>query len=100
MSVLEALFKPGSIAVVGASRQPGKIGYEILRNIKEYGYGGKVYPVNPQAKEILGFKVYPSISSIPDSIDMVVVSVPAHMVPDVIEEAGKKGAKVAVVISS
>jgi len=100
MSVLEALFKPGSIVVVGASRQPGKIGYEILRNIKEYGYGGKVYPVNPQAKEILGFKVYPSISSIPDSIDMVVVSVPAHMVPDVIEEAGKKGAKVAVVISS
>lgn len=100
MSVLEALFKPGSIAVVGASRQPGKIGYEILRNIKEYGYGGRVYPVNPQAKEILGFKVYPSISSIPDSVDMVVVSVPAHIVPDVIEEAGRKGAKVAVIISS
>lgn len=100
MNTLEALFKPGSIAVVGASRQPGKIGYEILRNIKEYGYNGRIYPVNPQAKEILGFRVYPSISSIPDSIDMVVVSVPAHMVPDIIEEAGKKGAKVAVVISS
>lgn len=100
MGTLEALFKPGSVAVVGASRQPGKIGYEILRNIKEYGYGGKVYPVNPQAKEILGFKAYPSVSSIPDNIDMVVVSVPAHMVPDVIEESGKKGAKVAVIISS
>ncbi|MGC8975512.1 MAG: acetate--CoA ligase family protein [Thermoprotei archaeon] len=100
MSTLEALFKPRSIAVVGASRQPGKIGYEILRNIKEYGYGGGVYPVNPQAKEILGFKVYPNITSIPDNIDMVVVSIPARIVPDVIEEAGKKGAKVAVVISS
>jgi len=100
MSTLEALFKPRSIAVVGASRQPGKIGYEILRNLKEYGYGGRIYPVNPQAKEILGLKAYPSISSIPDSVDMVVVSVPAHMVPDVIEEAGRKGVKVAVVISS
>ena len=100
MSTLEALFKPRSIAVVGASRQPGKIGYEILRNLKEYGYGGKIYPVNPQAKEILGLKVSPSISSIPDTIDMVVVSVPAHMVPDVIDESGRKGAKVAVVISS
>ena len=100
MNTLEALFKPRSIAVVGASRQPGKIGYEILRNLKEYGYGGRIYPVNPQAKEILGLKAYPSISSIPDSVDMVVVSVPAHMVPDVIEEAGRKGVKVAVVISS
>ncbi|MEM3948223.1 MAG: CoA-binding protein [Zestosphaera sp.] len=100
MSGLEALFKPRSIAVVGASRQPGKIGYEILRNLKEYGYTGKIYPINPQAKEILGIKVYPSISAVPDEIDMVVVSVPAAMVPDVIDEAGKKGAKVAVIISS
>ncbi len=97
---LEALFKPESIAVVGASRTPGKIGYEIVRNLKEYGYSGRVYPVNPQAREILGLKSYPSISAIPDKIDMVVVSVPAAMVPDVVEEAGRKGAKVAVVISS
>ncbi|MEM2021882.1 MAG: CoA-binding protein [Zestosphaera sp.] len=97
---LEALFKPESIAVVGASRTPGKIGYEIVRNLKEYGYSGRLYPVNPQAKEILGLKSYPSITAIPDKVDMIVVSVPAAMVPDVVEEAGKKGAKVAVVISS
>ncbi len=97
---IEALFKPKSIAVVGASRHPGKIGYEILNNLLGYGYKGKIYPVNPKADEILGLKVYPSISAIPDEIDMVVVVVPAKYVPDVIEEAGKKGAKVAVVITS
>jgi len=97
---LESLFKPRSIAVVGASRQPGKIGYEVLRNLIEYGFSGKIYPVNPKAEEILGLKSYPSVSAIPDEVDMVVVSVPANLVPDVIEDAGKKGAKVAVVISS
>ncbi len=97
---LEALFKPRSIAVVGASRKPGKIGFEILRNIIEYGFKGRVYPVNPKAKEILGLKAYPSLSAVPEDIDMVVVSVPAQYVLDVIDEAGKKNAKVAVVITS
>ena len=100
MSNVEALFRPRSIAVVGASRHPGKIGYEILRNIIQYGYTGKVYPINPKAPEILGVKAYPSLSDVPGEIDMVVVSIPAKYVPDAVEEAGKKGAKVAVVIAS
>jgi len=97
---LKALFTPRSIAVVGASKTPGKIGYEILANILGYGYGGKVYPVNPTATEILGLKCYPKVSAIPESVDMVVVSVPAKSVIDIIEDAGAAGAKVAVVISS
>jgi acetyl-CoA synthetase (ADP-forming) len=97
---MEALFKPKSIAVVGASRRPGKIGYEILSNIINYGYGGRVYPVNPKADSILGLKSYPNVSSIPDNVDMVIVTVPAKFVPEVIEDAGSAGAKVAVVISS
>ncbi len=97
---LEALFKPKSIAVVGASRKPGKIGFEILRNIIEYGFKGEVYPVNPKATQILGLKAYPSLDAVPGDVDMVIVSVPAKFVPDVIDQAGKKHAKVAVVIAS
>ncbi len=97
---LEALFKPKSIAVVGASRRPGKIGYEILYNIINYGYGGKVYPINPKADNILGLKAYPTLSAIKEEVDMVVVSVPAKYTLDVIDEAGAVGAKVAVVIAS
>jgi len=100
LETLEALFKPRSIAVVGASRKPGKIGYEILFNIINYGFKGKVYPVNPKATEILGLRAFPSMKSIPDSVDLVVVSVPARMVLDVIDDAGSAGAKVALVIAS
>lgn len=97
---IKYLFNPRGIAVVGASRTPGKIGYEILSNILGYGYSGKVYPVNPNATEILGLKCYPSVSAIKEEVDMVVVSVPAKAVPEAIEDAGGAGAKVAVVISS
>ncbi len=97
---IKCLFNPKSIAVVGASRTPGKIGYEILSNILGYGYGGKVYPVNPNATEILGLRCYPSVSAIKEEVDMVIISVPAKLVPEAIEDAGNAGAKVAVVISS
>ncbi len=100
MTDLKKLFYPDSIAVVGASRQPGKIGYIILKNLIEYGFKGRIYPINPHADEILGLKVYPSLSAVPEPVDVVVVSVPAPKVPDVIEEAGKVGAKFAVVIAS
>jgi len=97
---IRALFNPKTIALAGASRTPGKIGYEILANILGYGFSGKVYPVNPNATEILGLKCYPNVSAIPDEVDMVIVSVPAKLVPEVIEDSAKVGAKVAVVIAS
>ncbi len=97
---LEPLFRPRSIAVIGASRHPGKIGYTILKNIIEYGYRGKIYPVNPKATEILGLKAYPSILDVPGEVDMAVIAVPAKIVPVVAEEAGRKGVKVLVVITS
>ena len=100
MSYLEPLFKPKSIAIVGASRTPGKIGYEILKNLIEYGYSGKLYPVNPKAKEILGLKCYPKVSAIPDKVDVVIVVVPAKIVPEVLEDSGKAGAKFAVIITA
>jgi acetyl-CoA synthetase (ADP-forming) len=100
MNVLKALLEPRSIAVIGASRSPGKIGYTILRNIIEYGFKGEIYPVNPNATEILGYKAYPSITAIPGEVDVAIVVVPAPETPKVIEECGKKGVRVAVVISS
>jgi len=69
---LEALFKPKSIAVIGASRHPGKIGYTLLKNIIEYGYKGKIYPINPKADEIMGLKAYKSILDVPDEVYMAI----------------------------
>jgi len=97
---LDALFKPKSIAVIGASRKPGKIGYEIVRNLIEYGFTNRIYPVNPHAEEILNLKAYPSVKDIPDKVDMAIISVPAEKVLDVIKECGEKGVKVLVVITS
>ena len=96
----DALLNPRSVAVIGASRFEGKVGYAVLKNIIDGGYGGRVYPVNPQADNILGLKCYPRVSAINDEIDMAVVTVPAERVLEVAEECGQAGVKVLVVISA
>ncbi|MEM1659097.1 MAG: acetate--CoA ligase family protein [Candidatus Jordarchaeales archaeon] len=100
MNNLRALFRPSSIAVVGASRSKGKVGYEILRNIVEGGYPGKIFPVNPNADQILGLPCYPSVESIGEEVELAVVVVPAKLVPEVAEDCGKAGVKCLVVISA
>ncbi|USS40369.1 acetate--CoA ligase [Thermococcus aggregans] len=101
---IEALFKPRSVAVIGASGTPGKIGYAIMKNLVDYGYEGKIYAVNIKGGEIeisgRKFPVYKSILDVPDEVDMAVVVVPAKFVPQVVEECGKKGVKVLPIISS
>lgn len=96
---LEPFFKPKSIAVIGASRSPEKIGYQLLRSLIIAGYNGRIYPVNPNANEILGLKSYPNIMSIPDQIDLAVISIPARNVPEVMREIGERGVKCVIVIS-
>jgi len=98
--MLEALFKPSTIAVIGAAREPGKVGYEILRNIARSGFAGKLFPVNPKAEEIQGMKCYPSVLEVPSEVGLAVITVPAPIVPTVAEECGKKGVKMLVVISA
>ncbi len=98
--MVRAFFYPESIAVVGASSNPKKIGHQILRNILDYGYAGRVYPVNIHEGEILGLKAYRRVSDIPEPVDLVVVAVPALAVPDVLEDCGRKGVKAVAVISS
>jgi acyl-CoA synthetase (NDP forming) len=93
------LFHGRTVAVVGASASPGKLGYEILANIVNGGYEGRVYPVNPKAGEILGLPAYASVSACPSSLDLAVVVVPAPLVPGVLGEAAAKGAGAAIIIS-
>jgi len=95
---IEFFFSPRTVVVVGASRKPGKVGYELLRNLREM-FRGVLYAVNPEAREILGVPCYPNLASIPEDIDVAVVSVPAEKVLEVAEEAGKKGVKGLIVIS-
>jgi len=94
---LDRMFNPKSIAVIGASRNPKKIGYELVSNILAGGYEGRLYPVNTEGAEIMGMKSYTSIMEVPGEVDLAVIAVPAVYVPDIMEECGKKGIKTALV---
>jgi len=87
-----------SIAVVGASPEPGKVGYAVVRNL--LGFPGPVYPVNPKHSIILGKKTYPDLASIPGDVSAVVIAIPAPKVPQVIDEAGGKHVPLAIILSS
>jgi acetate---CoA ligase (ADP-forming) subunit alpha len=97
---IEYFFKPKSIAIVGASKTPGKIGHEILRNISLSGYGGEVFPVNPNSDSILGFKCYKTVGDIPSSVDLAVIVVPAHLVENIIRGCVSKNIPAAIIITS
>ena len=97
---LDAVFHPKSVAVVGASSTPGKVGHEILKNLIEGGYKGDIFAVNPNDKTILDKKCYPKITDIPDSVDLVVIAIPSKFVLEVIAQAGQKKVKAAIVISA
>jgi acetyltransferase len=96
---MRKLFRPDSVAVVGASTDPAKLGHQIMKNIIDAGFSGPVHPINPKAEEILERPVYPSISDLPEPVDLAVVIVPARFVPGVIEECGQKGVGAAIVIT-
>ena len=93
------VMEPKSIAVIGASKNPSKIGHAILKNMLISGYIGKLYAVNPSSDEILGVKCYNSILEIKHKIDCAIISIPAKLVPQALEECGKKGIKGAIIIS-
>lgn len=97
---LDAIFRPRSIAVVGASRKQGNIGAEVFRSLIRHGFGGPVYPVNPAAQAIQSVRAYPSVLDIPDSVDLAVITVPAHRVLGVVDECAEKGIRGLVVISA
>lgn len=99
---LKAFFEPESVAVIGASTQPGKLGYTVVQNLVEGGYvqRGKIYPINPKADEILGQRAYPSVASVPGPIDLAVLVIPYPFVPDALRECGEKGIPCAIIITA
>ncbi|MFC2044870.1 acetate--CoA ligase family protein [Chloroflexota bacterium] len=97
---LDMLFKPRSIAVIGASRRPSTIGNKLFHNLLHQEFDGVVYPVNPNAEAVASVKSYPSVLNIPDTVDLAVIITPADTVPQIIEECGQKGVRIIVVISA
>jgi len=97
---LDKLFSPRSIAVIGASQHKGKIGHDILHNIKEFGFKGEVYPINPKDKELMGYTCYPSVLDVKGEIDLAVFAIPSSLVLGIMEECGKKGIKAVIVITA
>lgn len=98
--IINAVLKPKSIAVIGASTNPDKIGYKVVENLKNCGYQNPVYPINPDAEEICGYKCYPNIKDVPYVVDMAVVTVPSRFVAEVTRDAGEKGVKGLSIITS
>lgn len=98
--MLEYIFNPKSIALIGASRDEKSLGFSILSNVAKLGFAGDIYPVNPKATEILGLTCYVSVLKIPKPIDLAVIMVPAKFVAAVLTECGKKNIKGVIIISA
>jgi acetyltransferase len=97
---LDALFRPTTVAVVGATERAGSVGRTVLWNLVGNPFGGTVYPVNPHAASVLGVKAYPSLAAIPDAVELAVIVTPAATVPGIIAECVASGVGAAIVISA
>jgi acyl-CoA synthetase (NDP forming) len=97
---LEALLRPRSIAIIGASQDPTKIGGRPLQLLLKYGYAGTIYPVNPRAPEVQGLKAYASVADLPDAPDLGIIAVEAEKAPDAVEQCAARGMQAVVIFSS
>ena len=97
---LDKIFHPASVAVIGASPREGTVGSALVKNILAGGYGGKIFPVNPQHKEIHGLAVSPTLSQIRDPVDLAVLATPIQTAPPIMEECVRQGVKAVVIISA
>jgi acetyltransferase len=97
---LNTLFNPKSIAVIGASDTPGRVGYSLFRNLIASGFSGSVYPVNPNRDLVQDVKAYPNMAALPQKVDLAIIAARAPTVPDMVNECIASGALSAVVISA
>jgi len=97
---MSALFDPESIAFIGASTSPNKLGYRSIKNLLDFGYTGTIYPIHPTANEICGLKAYPSIGDIPGPVDRAYIAVGANAVPDVLAQCAAKSVQVVQVLTA
>lgn len=98
--IFEHLFCPSSVAVIGAAREEGKVGHDILDNIVASGFQGSCYPVNPKAQYIHDLRCYPSVLDIEGQVDLAIIAVPNKIVPEIVEQCGQKGVRNAIIISA
>lgn len=96
----DAIFYPKSIAIIGASSREKTVGNDVVKNLVRQGYAGKIYPINPKIEELYGLKVYEAIDKIEDSVDLLVIAIPAQFVAAEIKKGSSKGVKAAIVISA
>jgi acyl-CoA synthetase (NDP forming) len=97
---MDAIFKPRTVAVIGASDNPGKLGSHVMRSLTEGGYPGKILPVNPGRNEIMGIRTYPSLLQVPEEVDLSIIVLPAEQVPKIVTECKEKGVKGIVLITA
>src|ERR1019366_8198451 len=96
---LERLFEPRSIAVLGASNTPHRVGNVIMRNLLEGGFSGPIMPVNPKYRAVAGVLSYPDVANLPETPDLAVIATPPVTVPRLIAELGARGTRAAIVIT-
>jgi len=97
---IAAILRPKSIAVIGAGRSPGSVGHEIVRSLLASDFSGAVYPVNPSARSVCGVPAFPTLTSLPERVDLAVVAVPSTVVPGVIDEAAAAGVRAVIIITA
>jgi acetyltransferase len=93
-------FEPASVAVIGASDRESSVGGQLLRNIREGGFAGDIYAVNPKRETVQGLQSYPSVSAIDHPVDLAVIAIPAERIPGVMRECGNLGVGAAIVLSA
>lgn len=98
-TTLDNFFSPRGVALIGASPNPTKLSYGVLRNLTAYGYQGQLYPVNPNYPEVANLTCYPDIAAVPEPVDLAVILLPAKLVPEVLKACGQRGLKAAIIIS-
>jgi acetyltransferase len=98
--MLESFFEPKSVAVIGASREEGKVGHDVLKNLIQYKFAGDIYPVNPKAEEVLGLRCFPSVKDIPGDVDLAVIVIPAKFTPAAVQECAEKRVRALIIITA
>ena len=97
---LDAIFRPETVAVVGATDRPGSVGRTIMRNLVSSPFGGTIFPVNARRQNVLGIQAYPSVSEVPAPVDLAVIVAPAPAAPGIIRECVEAGVRGAIIISA
>ena len=97
---LDAIFRPETVALIGATDKAGSVGRTVMRNLINNPFGGTIYPVNPTRPNVLGIKTYPSVSELPEQVDLAVIVSPAPTVPGIVRECAEAGVEGAIVISA